>query len=165
MKILKSNISEPIFGMSNMLGKYVKIGGPLNVSFYFGSKHAGVSDGEIPHGIRVKIFPNREKFRNKGSFFMKLHGDYSAGDNKMDSEDLNNVRDFFRKYKVLFAGAWEEQIIEDDITAYLRGRIDLHELIEDMYVYEDYKDVLDPVSSIEEFEQVVRDNKIFNMND
>ena len=96
---------------------------------------------------------------------MELHGDYPVSDNELSNKELNKIRTFFKTYKVLFAGAWEEQIIEDDITAYLRGRIDLHELIEDMYLYNDYKDVLDKVSTIEEFEQVVRDNKIFNLND
>ena len=79
MKILINNTYNPIFGMSNMLGKNIKLDGPLSVSFYFGSKHTGVPNGgEISHGIRVKIFPNPEKFRESGSFTMELHGDYAT---------------------------------------------------------------------------------------
>lgn len=167
MKIIHTNTSTPIFGMSNMIGRYVKLDGPLDISFYFGSKHAGVPvGGEIPHGIRVKISPNKEKFVTSDSCYMELHGDYDVKpENVLSGRLLKIARDFFKKYKVLFAGAWEEEIIEDDITAYLRGRIDLSELIQDMPLYDKYKDHLDDVTSISDFEQVVRANKIFNMHD
>jgi len=69
---------DNVFGMSNMLGKFVKVGGPLNVSFYFGSKHAG--GGEISHDIRVKVYPNREKFVDSDSFYLELHGDYAISE-------------------------------------------------------------------------------------
>ena len=158
--------SDSVFGMSNMLGKNIKLDGPLEMSFYFGSKHAGVpNDGEIPHSIRVKIFPNPEKFREAGSFYMELHGDYNTSPNNVSSSELKPIRRFFQKYKVLFAGAWEEAIVEDDITAYFRHRIDLEELIQGMPEYAKYKEYLDTVHSISEFEQIVRTHNIFSMND
>ena len=169
MKITHSTVNpefSPIFGMSNMLGKFVRLDGPLNASFYFGSKHAGIPDGgAIPHDIRVKIYPNREKFRESGSFTMTLHGDYLVTKNDLDGKELQTLKSFFRKYKVLFAGAWEEEIIETDITAYLSGRIPLQELVWNMPQYEKYQDVLDKVETIEDLESAVRQYKIFPMHD
>ena len=166
MKVLINNTFNPIFGMSNMLGKNIKLDGPLSVSFYFGSKHTGVpKGGEIPHGVRVKIFPNPEKFRENGSFTMELHGDYATSENDLSAKELKIVRNFFKKYKVLFAGAWEECIEEDDITAYLRSRISLQELVQDMPQYDQFKQYLDDVETIEDLESTVRNYNLFNMWD
>ena len=164
MKILINNTYNPIFGMSNMLGKNIKLEGPLSVSFYFGSKHTGVPNGgEISHGIRVKIFPNPEKFRESGSFTMELHGDYATSKNDLSAKELKIVKNFFKKYKVLFAGAWEECIEEDDITAYLRNRISLQELVQDMPQYDKFKPYLDTVETIADLESVVSEYKLFNL--
>jgi len=80
-------------------------------------------------------------------------------------QDIKKLRTFFKTYKVLFAGAWEEEIVESDITAYFQQRVDLSELVQDMPKYEQYSQYLDSVNTIEDLERVVREHSIFNMHD
>lgn len=155
---------ENIFCMSNIAGKRVRKDGPLEISFYFGSKDN--YNTKINHGIRIKFSINSERYLPHENYYLELHGDYKcSNEDKIPSRILRNIRNFFKKYKVLFAGAWESEIPEDDIVAYLRGFIPLRELIEDCYFYSKYEEKLQNISTISAFEKAVRKYNIFNMND
>ena len=165
MKSMVNNTYQPLFGMSIMLGKNIKLDGPLAVSFCFGSKYTWIHDGgDVLHGVRVSIFSNPRKFRESGSFTMDLYGKCSASETSPDTLELMPIRKFFKKYKVLFAGAWEEQIDGDDITAYLRNRISLRELVQDMPLYDEFKPYLDYVETIADLESVVRTCNLFSVD-
>ena len=149
---------------SNMIGRFVKMDGPLGFSFYFGSKYAG---GNISrHDIRVKFCLNPEKMAVSKSYFMLLHGDYkSNAEGQIPAKDLERIRHFFKKYKVIFAGVWEEKIAERDVMNFFGKKITLSQLIQNSPFYTAYEDQLKAVNRINEFEKVVRMNNIFNLHD
>ena len=156
--------TESIFAMSNMVGKYVKLSGPLSFSFYFGTKEAFGTENR--HGIRVKICPNRENYQPNNVSELEIHGDYRFHNTANISKSVEKeAKAFFKKYKVLFAGVWEKVILEENVTGYLKNRATLQDIIEESNLSNQHKLLLINVSTIEEFEQVVRNNSIFNMND
>lgn len=100
---------------------------------------------------------------------LELHGsyDYVAFSHKYKptSKELDTLRDFCKKYKVLFAAIWECKLDPNDFIDYLEGRKSLNELLSTFELKgKDYYNV-NHCSSIEELETCVRENKIFNMND
>ena len=149
--------------MANIYGKNVKIE-PINFSFYFSDKT------ECNHGIRVKIKWNNQKIMDLDGY-MELHGDYEYVSSpsscyQPSSKEIKLAQKFFKKYKVLFAAVWEKYLEPYYVQEYLRGNIDLVDVIDGL-------DNLDPqhymrllsVTKIYELEQLVRDWNIFNMND
>lgn len=164
---LKALSNEPLVEMANIRGKYVKVE-DLDFSFYYSSK----LDTNGQHGIRVKICWNREKIGlDLLDGYMELHDDYkyvstSHPNYKPDSIDIATARYFFKKYKVLFAAAWELVLDENILSDYLRGNISLLETIDNFEnVNDDMKQELLKVNSLKELEQKVRENKVFNLND
>lgn len=102
---------DAIFGMTNVRGVNV-VTEPygLDFSFYFSSKEG------VPHGIRVKPIFDPSKMRKNLAGNLELHGDwkYTPGENdrKVSHSKMLRMIDFFRKYKVLFAAVWEEQLVD-----------------------------------------------------
>ena len=155
---------DAIFGMANVRGQYV-VTEPydLDFSFYFSSKE-GVS-----HGIRVKPIFDRARMKRSLAGNLELHGDwkYTPGDNdrKVSHSKMLRMIDFFRKYKVLFAAVWEEQLNEDTLQDFFRGFCTLHDLIQDLDCYGANQDILCIVSDVATLERLVRKYHLFNMND
>lgn len=155
---------DKIYAMSNIVGKFAKIEGPLPFSFYFGTKEAFGT--ENTHGIRVKIYPNRERYQPDNISELELHGQYMLHNTaNINTDVVKCAKEFFRKYKVLFAGVWEKVLIEENITGYIKNRASLQDIIEESYLTEEQQRILDHVKTIDEFERLVRQHQMFNMND
>lgn len=155
--IIKSR--ENLFEMSNIVGKYVKLDN-VNFSFHFSSK----DEVHDRHGIRVKICWNREHLTNDKSV-MYLHGNYNyvpCKNSPADNNDINEAREFFKKYKVLFAAVWEKVMNADPLEDYLKGYLSFEDLLKEIEV-EFPKN--SSITNLEELEEVVRKNNLFNMND
>ena len=154
--------AEPadLLEMENMLGRKVKIEN-INFSFYF-SKKSGMQ-----HGIRVKIKWNRDSFRGTEDGYMDLHGQYDYVESEYGAsaseEDISKARVFFMKYKVLFAAVWEEFLEADDVQDYLKGNLTFDELKDSFYDLP--KKIFDDAKTIADIEKIVRENKLFDMND
>ena len=157
------NSTEQIYAMSNLVGRYVKLDGPLSFSFYFGTKDAFGKENK--HGIRVKICPSRERYQLNNVSELEIHGDYKLHNTANVSKDVEKeAKAFFKKFKVLFAGVWEKVLLEENITAYFKNRATLEDIVEESYLTEEQKSLLN-VSTIEDFEAKVRTYSMFNMND
>lgn len=164
MKRLIRESQDIVYAMSNMVGKYVKLDGPLSFSFYFGTKDAFSTENS--HGIRVKICPNRERYQPNNVSELELHGEYKLHNTAMIKKVVENeARTFFKKYKVLFAGVWEKVLLEENIVGYFKNRATLDDIVEESYLTKKQKSLLRSVSSIEKFEEIVRRYSMFNMND
>lgn len=152
---------DDIFGMSNLRGKYVKTD-KINFSFYFSAQKAS-------HAIRVKVSFNDTKINDDDFGVLELHGDWKftpgKNDESVSSKDVRKMKAFFRKYKVLFAAAWNKEIHESDIVEFFCKGITFSELLQEFYFYDDYQEEMDKIRNVEELEQFVREYNIFNMWD
>lgn len=153
-----------IFAMSNVRGAKVKVTGrPLPFSFYFSTKEG------MAHGIRVKPVFKPNKFTQSDAGVLLLHSNWEYIPNKNDknvpARDIEEMKVFFRRYKVLFAAVWEFELPEDALQNFLTGNIYLPELLEEFYNYDEWKPFLSDVDSIESLEAAVREYGLFNMND
>lgn len=167
--ILKWYIQEPsaiLFEMANVLGNSVSIEHRLPFSFFFSSK--GTVHGT--HAIRIKVCWNPSKYYSSADGYIELHGEYkyvvSSHKYKPTSKELSILRDFVRKYKVLFAAVWEEKLDPNALQNYFAGQIKLKELIskfQDVTEKQYYE--LNHATNLQELEEVVRKTKAFNMND
>lgn len=150
--------------MANIRGNYV-VTDNINFSFYFSDKT------ECNHAIRVQINWNPAKVSGGLDGYIELHGDYEyVHSSKLDAHpsvrDIVKMKQFFYKYKVIFAVVWEMKLEADDAGDFFLGRIDLISLIDK---FED----IDPthrlrlmqVSTVKQLETMVRDYDMFNMND
>lgn len=165
MKILikdKELYDDAIMCMANVRGNSVNVPHSLPFSFYFSRKNSS-------HGIRVKVVfnPNRLNINDCGNLVLHSNWTYTPGrnDNNVNSKQKNQMIDFFKEYKALFAAVWEDVIQEDVIQDYFRGMISWNQLVESFDFYEEYKDDLDKISDVQSLEKYVRENEIFNMND
>ena len=158
----KDTWTEPVdlLEMANMLGRKVKIEN-INFSFYF-SKKSGMQ-----HGIRAKIKWNRDSFRGAEDGYMDLHGQYdyvqSEHGEAVSETEISKARDFFMKYKVLFAAVWERRLDAWKVQFYFNGEISFDELKRE---FKDIpEDILKDAKTIADIEDIVRKNKLFDMND
>ena len=158
--------SMVLMEMANVRGNDVKLEYRLPFSFYFSTKNAVHSQ----HGIRAKVVWNPNKAPEGADGYFELHGDYeyTIGSHKYKPtpKEKETARDFFKKYKVLFAAVWESKLYDGDLQDYFKGRINLKELLSkfDNISERQYFDI-NHCNSLEELEQCVRKYKIFNMND
>ena len=159
MKILRKN-PEAILCMSNVRGRYVKNPGQLPFSFYFSAQ-----DGQ--HSIRVKPSFNAEKLKLSQTGTLKLCDDWKyipgKDDKAIDSQSIQNMKQFFRDYLVLFAAVWDEQIQDATIEDYFTGRIDFHTMIQDFDFYDEYKNELDRIDDIVSLERFCTENYLVNL--
>lgn len=151
---------EAILGMSNVLGKFVKVEvGGLPFSFYY-------SPANSNHGPRVKPVLNAEKMRLSNAGTLKLCDDWEFIPGEKDIHHSNKVvtdmKRFFRKYLILFLLVWEDLADDPALGYYLEGKLTLAEFIETLDFYEDYKEDLDKINSVQELEDFCRANKLVN---
>lgn len=157
--------SNILMEMANLRGNDIKLVTGLPFSFYVSSKKAvhGL------HAIRAKILWNPSRMKSDSDGTLELHGDYeyTVGSHryKPTARELAAAKSFFKKYKVLFAAIWEEVVDDTDVFEYLRGRIDLEHLLATFDLPGKKFYLVNHCTSIEELEDCVRTNKIFNMND
>ena len=158
--------SMVLMEMANVTGNDVVVEPRLPFSFYMSSKMA--VHGQ--HGIRVKILWNPSKSPANADGYMELHGDYkyTIGSHKYKptGKELKIAREFFKKYKVLFAAVWEDKVDQQQLYRYFVGDISFKELLskfdnttEKQYYY------LNHSKDLKELEETVRKYRIFNMND
>ena len=149
---------EYLMEMANLRGRDIKIE-DVNFSIYFSPKW-------YRHGIKLKVLWNRENM--KGSIvdgILELHGNYKYTKsqnaiNYCTPKDVDNLITFAKKYKVIFAGVWENALDQNDVQDYFKNNITLRDLLDTM---ED-KIPLN-ITNLSEFEKYVRENQLFNMND
>ena len=161
LQLLKEE--KPLLEMANLVGKTVKTD-KINFSFYFSDKFG------VTHGIRVKVVWNENKMQSDNNGYLELHGDYnyinSPGSKKLSEKEINNAREFFKKYKVLFAAGWECEIDLNWIVDYFRQKCTFNELLD---AFDDLSDehnkFIHQAKDIADLEKIVRQYNIFNMND
>ncbi len=161
-----SQENQHLLEMANLVGKTVNTD-VINFSFYFSDKFVA------NHGIRVKIIWNRNKMQGDNSGYLELHGDYkyeSSNDSKkILNKEIEKARTFFQKYKILFAAVWECELDPNYVVDYLRKKIDFKELLNGFDELEndnlnDWKNIKQ-ANNILDLEKIVRQYKLFNMND
>ena len=160
------NEVESLMEMSNIRGKDVKRD-YIELSYFFSRKDNN------PHGIRVKILFNRDRMTRNPDGYLKLSDDWeyvpTPGSKHIDSKIINDVKSYFKKYKVLFAAVWEDYLDAPDLEDYIKGRIDWSDLITAMtsnneMANKELEDIKVEDNLIE-LERIVRTHKFFNMND
>lgn len=168
-QIFEEYINDPsavLMEMANMVGNDVTVETRLPFSFHFCDKDA--VHGR--HGIRAKIIWNPSKAPASADGYMELHGDYKYTESKKkykpDEKEIRVARDFFKKYKVLFAAVWEKKLDPSYVQKYLSGTMPLnHVLVNLQNITENQFYWANHASTLEELESIVREKKIFNMND
>ena len=160
MKRLVYSNEDAIFGMSNVVGRFVKVEeNGLPFSFYY-------SPCNSSHGPRVKpvLSPNRMWLDKAGT--LKLCDDWEfvpgATDKHVSASLIRTMKDFFRKYLVLFLLVWDKQVADSDLGNYLEGKIDFSEFVEGLVFYNEYKDELDNIDSAPALEDFCRANNLVN---
>ena len=158
--------SMVLMEMANFIGNDIKIDKKLPFSFYISSKSAVHNQ----HGIRAKIIWNPSKAPANADGYMELHGEYkyiiSSHKYKPTAKELKTARDFFKKYKVLFASVWEEKLDASYVQDYLHGYRSFKEMLSKFYsVTEKQYYYINHANNLTELEEVVRKYKVFNMND
>jgi len=161
-KLLRTDTYEQdaILCMSNIRGKYVKNPGKLPFSFYFSA------NADAGHTIRVKpVFnPDRMKFSATGT--LKLCDDWEfvpgKDDKHVDSKAVQEMKNFFRRYLVLFCAVWDEQIDDGTVEDYFVGTIDFDDMVKQFDFYDEYSDDLDKIHTVENLESFCRDKNIVN---
>lgn len=147
--------------MSVILGEGVKIE-KINFSFFFSPK----IDQQT---IWVRIVWNKEKTIKQHFGFMELSGNYeyirAKDSNKHIAEsDITAARNFFKKYKVIFAAVWEYQLEQTTAEDFFKGKITLKDLIRKLEIKIEKEDI-EKISNLADFEKYVRDKNLFNMCD
>lgn len=156
---MKLTINEDnyMIEMANMTGNRVKVPYTLPFSFYF------LSGSGINHSIRVKPVFNSEKLIKSKTGTLKLCDDWKYTPGKEDinisQKQINEMKEFFRTYLVLFCMVWDEQLTEDIVQDYFKGEIEFYELVENIDFYTDKMSLL---TTVEELEKYCRDNKLVN---
>lgn len=157
MKLKINENNDYLIEMANVLGRKVKVPHKLPFSFYFSTKNS------VVHSIRVKPTFNSEKLTVNMTGTLKLCDDWEyipgPNDKNISNRDISEMKSFFKEYIVLFCLVWEEKLNEDDVQDYLRGIIDLDELIENI---EFYTPKMKNISSIKELEKYCKENNLVN---
>ena len=158
--------SAVLMEMANVVGNDVKLEARLPFSFYFSNKNAVHSQ----HSIRLKVLWNPSKSSEFADGYIEMHGDYKyvygSHKYKPTEDEKNFARSIFKKYKVLFAMVWECKLNHDDVADYFKGSMLWRELLASSYnLTEKQYYLINHCKSLDELEQCVRENKIFNMND
>lgn len=140
---------------------------PINFSFRFGM-NGGV--GGCLNGIRVKVSAEKAKVPHMNGT-LEIFGDYKftyfdGEEGSVSEELLEEMKTFFKKYKVLFAAVWEWKLYQGYLADYFKSRLSFEELVrnfENMSLRN--RRLIRKATDIKDLEKIVRENNIFNMND
>ena len=151
--------NDLILCMSNVRGDKVRVPHSLPFSFYFSGKNTS-------HGIRVKpIFnPSKMMISQAGNLKLCDDWDYNPGENDrhISGKSVQDMKEFFRKYLVLFLLVWDAHLYDTSVQDYFEGDMTLHELVKDLDFYDAHSEVLDQVDSIEDLTDVCRKHNLTN---
>ena len=168
MKLYIEEDTDYLFEMANVRGITVKVPKQLDFSFSFTTKDSRESK-DINHSFRVKPVFNPTKINHEDLGVLQMFGDweYTPGPNDtgVRGKPIREMKKFFKTYKVLFAAVWEKVLQQDVLQDYFKGNADFDSMIKEMDFYTEYKDALDNIHSVKDFEKFVKANKIFNTYD
>ena len=157
MKLEINENENYLFEMANVLGRKVKVPHKLPFSFFFSS------DKGVSHSIRVKPVFNSEKLLRSQTGTLKLCDDWEfipgENDTKVSQKDIDDMKQFFRDYLVLFCMAWDEQLTYDDVQDYFKAEITFNELLHNISFY---TDEMNSIITIAELEEYCRKNNMVN---
>lgn len=153
------NTSEDTFAMSSVIGRFIKVEKDVPFSFYYFPKNSN-------YGPKVKLVLNPDRMKLGETGVLRLCGDWEftpGPDDKHHSDaDVARMRDFFRKYLVLFLLVWDTQVPDPELEDYFRGDITLQEFIQDIDFYPEYSSELNKINSVSELEEFCRVNDVVN---
>lgn len=161
--------SAVLLEMANFVGDSIVVD---KVPFSFFISDKSVARGK--HAIRAKIIWNSSKAPHDADGYLMLHGDYEyvSGSHKYKptTKELQIARNFFKKYKVLFAAVWEQVLDAEPLQDYMKGYITFSKLVAKLDIEPDNPESLkyyyaSRCKSAEELEAIVREHNLFNMND
>ena len=151
---------EAILCMSNVRGNSVKYPHKLPFSFYFSGRTG------IKHDIRVKPVFDPERLIVSEAGTLKLSDDWNyipgPNDRNVSKHQIRMMKEFFKEYIVLFCAVWDLQLQDGLVEDFFRGLVYIHELIQDLSFYNDYKSELDNINTVEELDKFCRDNNLVN---
>ena len=151
---------EDMMCMSDVRGTRIKVEQNVPFSFYYSARNSS-------HGPRIKIVFDPNKIRQSKLSNLQLTGDWDFDPNPLadniKSKEVNQARAFFRKYLILLLLAWEE-LLDDEASVrdFLEGIINIHQFVQCIDFYEDYKSDLDKVQDVSELEDFCRINDLVN---
>ena len=161
--IIRTLSESYLVEMSNVRGNHVINPGKLPFSFYFSGGNGN------PHDIRVKPMFNPAKLRKDLAGTLRLCDDWKfergAADKHVSASDIKEMKEFFRRHLVLFCMVWDYQLTDPELEDYFVGDITLNELLKGFDQYENYKDELDKISTVEELEAFCRNEDLVNFRD
>lgn len=150
---------EDIFAMSNVLGKFIKVEKNVPFSFYYSPRNSS-------HGPRVKPVLNAEKMRISEAGTLALCEDWEfipgPNDKRASRSIVEEMKQFFKKYLVLFLLVWEGLADDPILGYYLEGRLELADFIKSLDFYEEYKNDLDNIVDVQELEAFCRSHNLVN---
>lgn len=151
--------SEEILAMSNVRGRFIVVE-DVPFSFYY-----SVMNGN--HGPRVKVTMNSDNLRPNRMSSLKLCDDWELIQNEQDSrisaKDLNEMKQFFRKYLVMFLLVWEDYISEPALGDYFEGKISFSDFVSGLDFYGDWVEEMDEIHDVAELEKFCRKYNLVNM--
>jgi hypothetical protein len=156
MKLQINENNDYLIEMANVVGKYVKRPNKLPFSFYFSAQNNS-------HSIRVKPSFNAKRLIKSQIGTLKLCDDWEfvpgKDDTDVNQKEIAEMKNFFRKYLVLFCAVWDMQLSEYPVQKYFEGAFSLQTVIEDMDFYDSD---MDKIKTIEELEKYCRDHNLVN---
>ena len=81
---------------------------------------------------------------------------------RLTQEEIDFAREFFKKYKVLFAACWSNVLHPIDLKNYFEGKISFDSLLNEFYNV-DYFDKLSKVETLDDLSYVVREYNMYNL--
>ena len=162
-------LEEPtavLMEMANLRGNDIKLHNRVPFSLFISNKR----QVHNAHAIRVKVLWNPHKMTSTPDGQLELHGNYEytvfSHKYKPSEKEVTLLRDFCKKYKVLFAAIWESKLDPNDFIDYLRGYKSFVELLMAFdEVSEKHYYLINHCKTLLALEQCIRNNKIFNLND
>jgi len=159
--VIEVSNEDFLFEMANVRGAKVKVTDKLPFSFYFSGKNSS-------HDIRVKVLFDPEKIHIEDAGNLELHSnwDYVKGNEprKISNKEIREMKNFFRKYLVIFCLAWDGMVNEEDCRDYFEGSISFKEFLGCLEFYKEYEDILNKISSIGELEKFCRKYNLVNFH-
>lgn len=146
--------------MANVRGKDCKVE-DINFSFYFSPEQGN-------HTIRAKIEWNRDRIQNPDGTIL-LFGDYKYIESNnckkhASQKDINAARDFFKRWKVLFAAVWTNHLDPVDLRNFFEGRISFISLCGCFYeIKANDFELLKKCNNVDNLYEIIKNRKIFNL--
>ena len=153
---------DDIFCMTSVRGTKMENPGKRPFSFYFSGRNSS-------HGPRVKVTfnPNRLIMNKVGTLELNSDWEFTPGedDQHVSEKQVDEMKRFFRDYLVLFLLVWDFHLSDPILGDYFSGDADLHDVIQDLDFYKDYRNELDEIRDVSVLEDFCKKNNLVNMYD